>query len=87
MFTGLTLTRDAATGMYSYATGGYWPADGLKGGVTNAQGHSSYFTTALSVRSPSQLFRDLMVHTRPAAACAAFLWDAYGQENSADTTR
>jgi len=50
VFTGLTLSRDSATGMYSYTTGGYWPADGLRGGVTNAQGHSSYFTTALSVR-------------------------------------
>ena len=50
VFTGLTLSRDAATGMYSYTTGGYWPADGLKGGATNTQGHSSYFTTALSVR-------------------------------------
>ena len=52
---GLTLSRDAVTGVYSFSTGGLWPADGLKGGVTNAQGHSSYFTTALSVRSNLQL--------------------------------
>ena len=51
--TSVKLTRDAATGIYSFSTGAYWPADGLKGGIANAQGHSSYFTTALSVCSPA----------------------------------
>ena len=49
--TALKLTRGAATGAYSFSSGAYWPADGLKGGVTNVQGHSTYFTTALSVWS------------------------------------
>jgi hypothetical protein len=49
VFAGVRLTWDDAKKAYSYSTPGYYPADGLQGGVRSAYGHNSYFTTAMQV--------------------------------------
>ena len=46
----LVLRQDSATGMFTFETDAYHPADGIKVAALDANGHSTYYTTAMQAR-------------------------------------
>ena len=67
---GLLLRQDAATGLFSFETDAYHPADGIKVAALDAQGHSTYYTAAMQA-CPAQLLCRAKLHLLTALQCTS----------------